>query len=148
MSEAAAVREMVSTRDFDVPREAVFAAFADAAALASWWGPAGFTSEFHVFDCRSGGVWRFAMRAPDGAEYPMDHRFLEVVAPERIVFRHLQPGHDYTATIELAAMPAGTRLTWRMVFDSAAEAARVRDFIQAANEENLDRLEAYLHRAP
>ena len=37
-----------------------------------------------------------------------------------------------------------TRLRWRMRFASAAEPARVREFVQQANEQNFDRLERVL----
>jgi uncharacterized protein YndB with AHSA1/START domain len=76
--------EIVTTRLIDAPRERVFAAFADAARLARWWGPKGFTNTFDEFELRPGGAWRFVMRGPDGKGYPNDSTFLEVHAPERI----------------------------------------------------------------
>lgn len=39
----------------------------------------------------------------------------------------------------------GTRLEWIMVFDHAEEAATVRPFVEPANEQNFDRLAAYLN---
>lgn len=33
-----------------------------------------------------GGQWRFVMRGPDGTDYPNESVFLEMVAPERVVF--------------------------------------------------------------
>ena len=84
------------------------------------------------------------MRAPDGAGYVMNHRFAEIVPSERVVVRHLQPGHDFTLTITLAGHGEHTEVTWRMVFDDPAEAARVRAFVVPANEQNLDRLAAHL----
>ncbi|MBL9202952.1 MAG: SRPBCC family protein [Opitutaceae bacterium] len=135
---------IVSARGLAAPRERVFAAFSDPAVLALWWGPRGFTNEFHEFDFRPGGAWRFTMRGPDGAAYAMDQRFLQIVAPERIVVRHSQPGHDFSLAMTLAETDGGTELTWRMLFDDPAEAARLREFIAAANEQNLDRLAAVL----
>jgi hypothetical protein len=41
-----------------------------------------------------------------------------------------------------------TRLRWRMRFEDAAEAARVRTFGAEANEQNFDRLEAALGLPP
>ena len=141
---SAAAGEIVNTRVFTVSREKVFAAFADPAVLARWWGPQGFTNEFHEFDFRVGGVWRFTMRGPDGASYAMDHRFVDVLAPERVAVRHLQPGHDFLLTVSLAVHDGGTELTWRQRFDDAAEGERLRGFLTAANAENLDRLAAQL----
>ncbi len=135
---------IISSRVLALAREAVFAAFRDPAVLASWWGPAGFTNTFHEFDFRPGGIWRFTMHGPDGAAYAMDHRFTEIAAPERLVVRHLQSGHDFTLTITLAARGDHTEVGWRMVFDDPAEAERVRAFVLPANEQNLDRLQAHL----
>jgi uncharacterized protein YndB with AHSA1/START domain len=140
--------EIVTVRVLPAPREHVFAAHADPAALAAWWGPKGFTNVFHAFEFRPGGAWRFTMRGPGDAAYEMNHEFAEIVAPERIVVRHLQRGHDFTLTITLTAQPGGTEVAWRMVFDDPAEGARLRDFIAAANAENLDRLAAHLRAQP
>jgi uncharacterized protein YndB with AHSA1/START domain len=136
----AASHDIVNTRVFDAARDRVFHAIADPALLARWWGPHGFTSTFHEFDLRPGGAWSFVMRGPDGIEYPMTHRFVEVVEPERIVVDHIQESHDFRLAIGLADEAGGTRVTWRMRFASPDEAARLRSFLLSANEENLDRL--------
>jgi uncharacterized protein YndB with AHSA1/START domain len=140
--------EIVTIRLLPWPREQVWAAFGDPARLAAWWGPAGFTNTFHEFDFRPAGAWRFTMHGPDGAAYAMDHRFREIVAPERIVVRHLQPGHDFTLTVTLTGRSGHTELAWRMLFDDPAEASRVRPFVVPANEQNLDRLETHLSGKP
>ena len=138
-------REIVSRRVFSASRDMLFRAFADPARLAGWWGPAGFVNAFHEFDFRIGGRWCFTMRAPDGAEYPMEKVFAEVAAPERIVMRHEDPVHGHTLTMTYAALePERTELTWRMRFDTVEEADRVREFVVAANEQNFDRLAAML----
>jgi len=136
--------ELVTTRLFDFRREEVYAAFSDPSALAAWWGPLGFSNTFQTFDFRPGGVWRFVMHAPDGSASEHECVFLELVAPERIVFRHLRAVHEYQATVTLAEQGAGTSLVWRMVFDSVEEYERVKPFVLTANEQNLDRLQAYL----
>jgi uncharacterized protein YndB with AHSA1/START domain len=143
-SAPATAGEIVNVRAFTAARAAVFAAFADPAALAQWWGPKGFTNDFHVFEFRSGGIWRFTMRAPDGASYAMDHRFGEIIPARRIVVRHLQAGHEFSITVELTERAGKTELTWRQRFDDPAEGERLRGFLTGANEENLDRLAAVL----
>jgi uncharacterized protein YndB with AHSA1/START domain len=145
---APAEPEIVNSRVLPASRDKVFAAFADPAVLGRWWGPKGFTNEFHEFDFRTGGVWRFTMRGPDGASYPMDHRFVEIDPPTRVAVRHFQAGHDFTLTITLAERGADTEVTWCMRFDDPAEAARLRGFLQGANEENLDRLAAAVSTQP
>jgi uncharacterized protein YndB with AHSA1/START domain len=140
----AAGREIVSSRTFPHPPAVVFAAFTDPAVLARWWGPAGFTTTIDVFDPRPGGIWRCVMRGPDGTDYHNVSVFDEVTTPERVVFRHLEPVHRFRMEMTFAPAGAGTQLTWRMTFDSTAEADRVRAVILAANEQNFDRLAAVL----
>jgi uncharacterized protein YndB with AHSA1/START domain len=139
-------REIVSTRTLDVPREQVFAAFADPARLARWWGPKGFTSTVHAYDFRPGGAWRSTLHGPDGVDYPNESQFVEIAAPGRIVFRHLSREHPYEMEITLEPQGGGTRMTWRMSHPTASACARVRPFVVEGNEQNFDRLAAELAR--
>jgi uncharacterized protein YndB with AHSA1/START domain len=136
--------EIVSERHLAWPRRAVFGAFADPETLARWWGPQGFTNTFQSFDLRPGGLWRFVMHGPDGAEYTLTKEFVEVVPDERIVLRQLGGLHGFEMTMSFADEAGGTRLVWRMRFDEPEEGERVRDFVATANEENFDRLAAVL----
>lgn len=138
------VREIVSIRDLNAPPSDVFGAFTDPRRLARWWGPAGFTNVIHEFDLRPGGLWRLTMTGPDGAAYLNTSRFLAVEPTGRVSYVHEDPVHQFTMTMTFAAVVSGTRLTWRMRFDSAAEAERVRAFVVAANEQNFDRLAQHL----
>ena len=139
-------REVISSRIFPAARKAVFAAVSDPESLARWWGPAGFQNRFDVFEFRPGGAWRFAMIAPDGAEYPTVSRFDEIVPFDRIVLSHLEPGHHFRLTMTFDEAPAGTRLTWRMEFDSPAEVDRVGKLVTEGNEQNFDRLAVEIAR--
>jgi uncharacterized protein YndB with AHSA1/START domain len=76
----------VITRIFDAPRELVFKMFTDPKHLAEFWGPKGFTSTVREMDPRPGGTFRLEMRGPDGATYPCEGLYREVIAPERIVY--------------------------------------------------------------
>ncbi len=136
-------RDILSTRQIPVPPDLVFQAFTDPECLAKWWGPKGFRNTFHEFDFKTGGNWRFDMHGPDGTDYP-NHFLFEEVSPGLIVLRHLNSGHLFTLTITLAPKEGGTRITWRMVFETAHECAAVREIIPRCNEENFDKLEAAL----
>jgi uncharacterized protein YndB with AHSA1/START domain len=138
-------RELVTTRVLDAPRERVFRAFSEAEHLAQWWGPAGFTNTFHEFDLRAGAAWRYTMHGPQGAAYPNESVFVEVVRPERIVLEHVS-GPRFRLTITLASEAGRTRLTWRQRFPTAAECDKIKAVAIPANEQNLDRLEAQLAR--
>jgi uncharacterized protein YndB with AHSA1/START domain len=129
-----------SQRLFDAPRPVVFRAFSDPAVLARWWGPDGFTNTFHEFDFRPGGAWRFLMRGPDGSEFEMDKRFVEIAPPDRITLEHLGPIHRFLMTATFTEEGSGTRVSWRMEFESAADLEPIRPFLLEANEQNFDRL--------
>jgi uncharacterized protein YndB with AHSA1/START domain len=139
-------REFVHSRLIDAPRDDVFAAIADPARLARWWGPNGFSSSFEVFEFRRGGAWRLVLHGPDGTNYPNDNRFVDIVAPERIVVEHLGTPHHFMLTITLAAQGPRTQVGWRQVFDTAEEKQRIAAFVAPANEQNLDRLTAEVLR--
>jgi uncharacterized protein YndB with AHSA1/START domain len=121
----------------------VYAAFADPARLAAWWGPAGFTNEFEVFEFRPGGRWVFVMQGPDGTRYPNQNEFLELQPAARVVIRHVSAPR-FVLTVELAARAGGTELHWSQSFDEAEVAARVKAIVVPANEQNLDRLQRLL----
>jgi len=137
--------DIVSGRVFDAPRVAVFDAFRDSERLARWWGPQGFRNTFHERDFRPGGSWRFTMHGPDGAEYPMHKQFVEIVAPERVVYRNIHATHGFTMFMTFAALDEQrTELTWRMRFDGDDEARAVREAVLQGNEQNFDRLAEHL----
>lgn len=139
--------EIVNTRLVRASRQAVWNQHADPEKLALWWGPKDFTNTFETFEFRTGGRWRFVMHAPDGKDWPNEKEFTEIVPLERISFVHLEKTHRFTMTLSFAEEAGGTRITWSMVFESAEEYARLKDFIATANEQNLDRLEARLNAA-
>jgi uncharacterized protein YndB with AHSA1/START domain len=122
-------RSIVGTRVFDAPRELVFAAFTDPKHLAQWSGPDGFTTTTSRFEFRKGGVWRFVMHGPDGRDYQNLITFDEIIAPERIAYRH-GGAHDvepvqFNTTLTFEDLGGKTRLTWHGTFPSAEERARV-----------------------
>jgi uncharacterized protein YndB with AHSA1/START domain len=134
-------RTLATARLIAASPDQVFAAFVSPDRLARWWGPKGFRNTFQVFEPRPGGSWRFVMHGPNGADYPNDSVFEALVPGEQVVIRHISRPW-FTLTVSLAAEGAGTRLTWRQEFDSAATCEAVRRIAGPGNEENLDRLEA------
>jgi len=136
-------REIVNTRVFDDSHERLFRAWTEPVELTRGWGPQGFTTTFHEFDLRPGGAWRFTMHGPNGVDYPNHSVFREIVAPECIVFDHVS-GPKFRLIAILAEEEDKTRLVFRMLFETAAECAKVKGFASAANEQNFDRLEAHL----
>lgn len=133
-------RAFIHSRLIDAPRERVFKAFSEPEHLARWWGPNGFTSTFQTFELRPGGHWRFVMHGPDGADYPNENVFIEVVAPERLVLDHLSEDHHFLLTITFTPQGNKTLVGWRQVFDTAAHKERIAGVVAEANEQNLTRL--------
>lgn len=149
-----AERELVLTRVIDAPCARVFQAW--TTRLPEWWGPHGMTTPVCEMDLRPGGVFRTVMRAPDGAEYPTRGVFLEVVAPERIVFTDAydvgwepRPDPFFTAITTFDGLPGGrTRYTARALHWTAAsrEQHEKMGFYQGWGE-SLDRLVALVAKS-
>jgi uncharacterized protein YndB with AHSA1/START domain len=127
------------SRELPATVESVFAAFEDPVRLARWWGPAAFTNTFHTFEFRQGGSWQFTMHGPDGAGYLNRSEFLEIVPNSVVRIRHINLPH-FELSISLALGAAGTLVTWVGVFENQEFAENRRQFLEAANEQNLDRL--------
>ena len=143
-------REILITRILNAPRELVFDAWTNPEHIGHWWGPNGFTITNKEWDLRAGGVWRFTMHGPDGTDYPNKVIFLEVVKPERLVYKHA--GDDETeninfhVTVTFEAAGDKTKLEMRSVFESREELARVEEKYGAIEgaKQTVSRLEQYL----
>jgi uncharacterized protein YndB with AHSA1/START domain len=142
--------ELIITRLFAAPRGLVFKTWTDAQDVAQWWGPQGFTITTQAMEVRPGGVWRYVMHGPDGTDYDNEIVYIEVVEPERLVYRHGSgevddPG-EFQVTVTFTEQGNKTELTMRMVFQSAAardQAVEAFGAIEGANQ-TLGRLADYL----
>jgi uncharacterized protein YndB with AHSA1/START domain len=147
LAKSAAEREIVATRVFDAPRELVFEAWTDRRSVARWWGPAGFANTIQEMDVRAGGVWRFVLRGPDGADQRNKNVFVEVVKPERLVFDHVTAPR-FRAAAAFEEQGRRTKVTLRMIFATGEElAAAVEEFgaVEGARQ-TLQRLAEHLGR--
>jgi hypothetical protein len=127
------------SRVLPVTPETVFSAVQDPVRLARWWGPEGFTNTFQTFEFRPGGSWIFTMHGPDGTDYPNQSEFLEIVPGALIRIKHINLPH-FALSISLESVPNGTFVSWIGVFENEAFAENARQFLETANEQNLDRL--------
>lgn len=86
----APVAELTITRVFDAPRELVWQAWTDPVQIAQWWGPRGISTpldKIHL-ELRPGGAANLVMvDDATGEEYPNTGTYVEVVEPERLVWR-------------------------------------------------------------
>ncbi len=129
------------SREIDASVGEVFAAFADTERLARWWGPSGFTNSFDVCEFESGGRWVYTMHDSEGKDYPNESVFREVVPERRVVIEHIVLP-KYILTITFAENDGKTTVTWEQDFENKVFAAKMKDFLESANEQNLDRLTA------
>lgn len=127
------------SREIPATPESVFSAIQDPARLARWWGPDGFTNSFHTFEFREDGSWLFTMHGPDGTDYPNQSEFLEIVPHAKVRIRHINLPH-FELSIALAPSATGTRVSWVGIFENPEFAENMRAFLEAANEQNLNRL--------
>lgn len=139
-------REVVNTRVLQASRDQLFKAISEPALLAQWWGPKGFTNTIQQFDFRPGGIWEYVMHGPDGKDHENKSEFIEVVKPNRIVLRHLEPVHSFLLTMTFVELGDKTEITWTLLFDTKAEWDKVHSFVAEGNEQNFDRLEAVLRK--
>ncbi len=113
--------EILITRVFDAPREAVFKAMTEPTLIPRWWGPREYPTTVEQMDVRPGGRWRFLSRMPDGTDIAFYGEYREVQVPERIVqtFEFSgAPGHVSVETAELVARGDTTELIVRSLFAS------------------------------
>ena len=117
---------IVMERTLDAPRDLVWDALTDPSQVVKWYGGYGFENPVCEMDVRPGGRWRHVMRTPDGVERPLEFVFVEVVRPEKLVWRNADYGrrggpHDNVVTVTLEA--AGRRTKWKLVarFPSMAD---------------------------
>jgi uncharacterized protein YndB with AHSA1/START domain len=86
---AGADQQILITRIFEAPRDAVFRAWTDPDEVAAWFGPEHVDTprERIRIDLRVGGRYELTMVQPDGAEFAIGYDILELVEPELIVLR-------------------------------------------------------------
>ena len=117
-------REIRLEREFDAPRDRVFAVMTDPALISEWWGPRGTATEVDQMDVRPGGAWRYVVRDADGTETAFRGVYREIAAPERIVqtfeWEGL-PGHISIDTAVLEDLGERTRLVTTSLFHTVEE---------------------------
>src|SRR5215213_1226801 len=74
------------TRVLPAPPEALFGAFSEADELATWWGPAGFTTPSLEFNPSVGAGYRIEMQPPEGDAFHLTGEFRAVDPPHRLAF--------------------------------------------------------------
>ena len=119
--------DLLLSRTFDAPRELVFKVWTDPHHLAQWWGPHGCKTTVYEMDVRPGGRWHYSMHAPDGNDYPFDGVYVDVVAPERLVFEGTimgSPDQRVWAEVTFVAREDKTEVIVHQLFSFESAATR------------------------
>ncbi len=140
---------LILERTLNAPRELVFQTWIDPKQLAQWWGPKNFTNPVCEVDARPGGSIRITMQAPDGTLIPTEGSFLEISAPEKIVFSNQafkdvngEPQLETLNTITFMEANGKTKLTVQAVVTKAGPNVAVSlASMENGWNESLDRLE-------
>lgn len=137
-------REIVTSRVFKVSRETLYRAWTTPEFLEMWWGPAGFTNTFQTYELKPQGQWKFVMHGPDGIDYDNECEFIEVIKPTKLSWKHLsEPYFQATVTFDEVVQDSA-KITFRGLFNSAAECEMIKKYALAANEQTMEKLEALL----
>lgn len=148
--ETIAARQIVQSREFAASRARVWEAWTKAEHVDRWWGPDGFVTRTESMEVRPDGRWRYTMTAPDGTIYPNFVLYMDVSAPERLIYAHgadeTAPPHFHVTVIFEAIGVQRTRVTMTSLFPSKA----ARDFVVErygaieGGKQTLARLAGYL----
>lgn len=112
------------SRTLDAPRELVFKVFTDPKLVPQFWGQRETETIVDKMDVKHGGVWRYAMRNPDGAEYAFRGVYHLVVPNEQIVYTFEfegMPGHVCLETVTFEEHDGKTTITDSSVFQSVED---------------------------
>jgi uncharacterized protein YndB with AHSA1/START domain len=143
MSDQPPPGELVFTRVFEAPRELVFRCMTEPGHLTHFWGPAGVSTPLETIkvDLRPGGVFETVMvNDADGSRHAMRAVYVEVAAPERLVWT--DPGTGMTTTSTFTDL-GGARTEVRIRQVNAPAPFRSPE-ARAGFATSLDRCAAYL----
>lgn len=148
------------SRVIKAPRKAVYQAFLDADALASWLPPGTMTGHVHTFEPREGGEIRMSLTYQNLDDSPggkggktsgdtdtFQGKFVELVPDEKIVwvteFESDEPefAGEMRITWSLADADGGTEVT--VLFEDIPKGVRLEDN-ETGSRETLEKLAAFL----
>jgi uncharacterized protein YndB with AHSA1/START domain len=103
-------------RFINVPRNRVYAAWADPAQLRQWFGPENVRTRDLVAETRVGGKFRWDLTNPEGEEMTVQGEYRELQPGRKIVFTwqwqddETWESHNSIVTVELSDVAGGTEL--------------------------------------
>jgi uncharacterized protein YndB with AHSA1/START domain len=140
-------REFTINRELAAPRELVFRAWTDPEHLTRWYGPRGCTTPLESIsaDVRPGGTWRATMVVDaTGQEFPTGGFYLEVRAPERLVFSWREPGGEAESVITVDLADLGDGRTAMTFHQAGFTREDTRQGVHSGWSSAFDRLAEYV----
>jgi uncharacterized protein YndB with AHSA1/START domain len=157
MTDANSAAGTRTSRIIKAPREALYRAFTDPAALAVWLSPGEMTGKVHEFDARVGGGYRMSLFYPPSEqlyrgktserEDRFTARFVELSPPTRIVqaicFDSADPAFsgEMTMVVTFEDGDGGTEVT--ILFENIPSGIRPEDN-EAGSRSSLEKLARYV----
>ncbi len=140
--------EILTSREFNAPREMVFRAFTNPELFVKWMGPREYTMTLETFEPETGGQWRYVHTDATGEAFGFHGVFHDITAPERIIqtfeFEGLsEKGHVALETAKFEDLPGGkTRLTTQSLFQSVNDRdAMIQSGMESGINDSYERLE-------
>jgi uncharacterized protein YndB with AHSA1/START domain len=146
-----------SSRVIKASREALYRAFTDPEALATWLSPGEMTGKIHEFDARVGGGYQMSLFYPSSEqvyrgktseqEDRFTARFIELTPPSRIVqvitFDSADPAYsgEMTMVATFEERDGGTEVT--IAFENMPSGVRPEDN-EAGTQSSLEKLARYV----
>ncbi|MCM3748871.1 alpha/beta fold hydrolase [Paenibacillus pasadenensis] len=148
-------RELTVERIVGLPARLAWEGWTEPGHIAKWWGPNNWTTTVYEMDVRSGGVWRYSLKADDnsGEEAYCRAIYEEVAAPSKLVYTdtfadsewNIVSDSEMYTTVLFEETSGGTRIsivtrfTTNEQLDNAEAMGMIEGFTDA-----FDRLEKYL----
>ncbi|HTA44316.1 MAG TPA: SRPBCC domain-containing protein [Bryobacteraceae bacterium] len=145
---------IVMTREFDAPRELVFAMYTRPEHVKRWWGPRYITLSTCEIDLRPGGAWRYVFSKSDGPGMTFKGVYDEIVPPEKLVYTLIYDmdqirDHPALVTETFEALGNRTKMTQIVRHDSfASRDGHLNSGMESGAAETFDRLEELLATMP
>jgi uncharacterized protein YndB with AHSA1/START domain len=144
------VPQILTSREFDAPRELVYRAFTDPDLLAQWLGPRRYGMKMDHWDLRHGGSWRFLNIDDAGNEFGFHGVFHGEPSMDGIVQTFEfegAPGNVQMDTVSFEERDGRTTVRTNSVFQSV----QARDAMYEAGmadgmREGYERLEELLEK--
>lgn len=137
-------------REFDAPRDRVYAVYTDPELIPAWWGPRATTVTVEEMDVRVGGRWRFSVVASDGSATGFQGAYRDIVPGERIVQTFEwdgMPGYVSVETATFLDLGARTRVVTESLFFTTEERdGMLQSGMEGGLQETYERLDEVLAR--